>query len=44
MSTERKIQEKHPTERWLDTWWPLLLILFTMLFWSMLVFWHPTQI
>jgi hypothetical protein len=29
-------------EPWLDTWWPLLLILFGAIFVTILVTFHPT--
>lgn len=32
----------HHKEFWLDTWWPLLVILFGVLFVSILVSFHPT--
>ncbi len=31
----------HESKSWIDTWWPLLVILFGVLFISTLVFFHP---
>ena len=31
----------HTSESWLETWWPLLVILFGMVFFSILVSFHP---
>ncbi len=31
----------HESKPWIDTWWPLLVILFGVLFISTLVFFHP---
>jgi hypothetical protein len=32
----------HESEPWLDRWWPLLLILFGLLFVTVLTTFHPT--
>jgi steroid 5-alpha reductase family enzyme len=31
----------HEKKSWIDTWWPLLVILFGVTFISTLVFFHP---
>lgn len=33
--------EMHDSQSWIDTWWPLLVILFGALFLSTFVFFHP---
>jgi len=37
----RKTMSAHESKSWIDTWWPLLVILFGVLFISTLVFFHP---
>lgn len=32
----------HETQGWLDRWWPLLVILFGVIFVATLIFWHPS--
>lgn len=34
-------QHHHPKEFWLDTWWPLLVILFGITFLSILISFKP---
>jgi len=36
------MSESHEQEFWLDRWWPLLVILFGVLFVSILVSFKPT--
>jgi hypothetical protein len=36
------MSESHETEFWLDTWWPLLVIVFGVTFVSILVSFHPS--
>lgn len=36
-------QQSHNQHSWIDQWWPLLLILFGLIFIAALVFFHPTH-
>ena len=33
--------DSHSNEPWIDTWWPLFLIIFGVLFVTLLVSFHP---
>jgi hypothetical protein len=37
------MSETTESEAWLDTWWPLLVIIFGVIFVSCLVFFHPVN-
>lgn len=41
MSSEHKHANSSHDANWLDTWWPLLVILFGMIFFSILISWKP---
>ena len=38
-----KAHKLHGSNNWIDTWWPLLLIIFGLTFISVLVFFNPMR-